>query len=120
MVLVDAGLPAHLTHLHEHLANSSRSLTDMRAVLLTHGHRDHTGLAHARQRAGADIWVHERDASILRDGPRSALRHAKPEHSALPYPLRRLTAITAPLHLARKGAFTAPVVSGVRVFESGA
>ncbi|MFJ4869863.1 MBL fold metallo-hydrolase [Streptomyces sp. NPDC088757] len=118
LVLVDAGLPAHLKQLREHLAGSGRSLTDIRAVLLTHGHPDHTGLAHALRQAGADIWVHERDAAILRDGPRSALRHAKPERSALPYLLRRPTAITTPLHLARKGAFTAPAVSGVRDFDT--
>ncbi|MFF5635857.1 MBL fold metallo-hydrolase [Streptomyces sp. NPDC012825] len=118
LVLVDAGLPAHLKQLREHLAGSGRSLTDIRAVLLTHGHPDHTGLAHALQQAGADIWVHQNDAAILRDGPRSALRHAKPERSALPYLLRRPTAITTPLHLARKGAFTAPATPGVRVFDT--
>lgn len=118
LILVDAGLPAHVTQLREHLTGSGRSLTDIRAVLLTHGHPDHTGLTHTLQRAGAEIWVHERDAVILRDGPRSALRHAKPERSALPYLLRRPSAITTPLHLARKGAFTAPAVSGVRVFDT--
>lgn len=118
LVLVDAGLPAHLKQLREHLAGSGRSLTDIRAVLLTHGHPDHTGLAHALQQVGAEVWVHARDAAILRDGPRSALRHAKPERSALPYLLRRPAAITTPLHLARTGAFTAPAVPGVRVFDA--
>ncbi|MFI6084797.1 MBL fold metallo-hydrolase [Streptomyces sp. NPDC051217] len=116
LVLVDAGLPAHLGQLNAHLAASGRSLADIRAVLLTHGHPDHTGLAHPLQQAGADIWVHQQDAAILRDGPRSALRHARPERSMLPYLLRRPAAITTPLHLARKGAFTAPAVPGVRVF----
>ncbi|MFK0173656.1 MBL fold metallo-hydrolase [Streptomyces sp. NPDC090306] len=119
LVLVDAGLPAHLKQLRTHLAGSGRSLTDIRAVLLTHGHPDHTGLAHTLQQAGADIWVHQSDAAILRDGPRSALRHAKPERSALPYLLRRPAAITTPLHLARTGAFTAPATPGVRVFGTG-
>lgn len=116
LVLVDAGLPGHLGQLRDHLADSDRSLADIRAVLLTHGHPDHTGLARALQQAGADIWVHQQDAGILRDGPRSAMRHAKPERSMLPYLLRRPAAITTPLHLARKGAFTAPAVPGVRVF----
>ncbi|MCZ4098720.1 MBL fold metallo-hydrolase [Streptomyces sp. H39-C1] len=70
------------------------------------------------RQAGADIWIHEHDAAILRDGPRSALRHAKPERSMLPYLLRRPAAITTPLHLARKGAFTAPAVPAVRVFDA--
>ncbi|MFD7729062.1 MBL fold metallo-hydrolase [Kitasatospora phosalacinea] len=117
-VLIDAGLPAHLEQLRAHLAGSGRSLADVRAVLLTHAHPDHTGLAHTLQQAGADIWVHESDAAILRDGPRSALRHAKPERSALPYLLRRPAAIATPLHLARKGAFTAPATPGVRTFDT--
>jgi glyoxylase-like metal-dependent hydrolase (beta-lactamase superfamily II) len=118
LVLVDAGLPAHLGQLREHLARAGHSLTGIRAVLLTHGHPDHTGLAHALQRAGAGIWIHRQDAAILRDGPRSALRHAKPERSMLPYLLRRPAAAATPLHLARKGAFTAPAVPGVRVFDT--
>ena len=116
LVLVDAGLPAHLGQLREHLAGSGRSLTDVRAVLLTHGHPDHTGLARTLQQTGTGIWVHQQDAAILRDGPRSAMRHARPERSMLPYLLRRPTAIAAPLHLARKGAFTAPATPDVRVF----
>lgn len=96
LVLVDAGLPAHLGQLREHLAAAGRSPADIRAVLLTHGHPDHTGLARTLQQAGADIWVHEQDAAILRDGPRSALRHAKPERSMLRYLLRRPAARSPP------------------------
>ncbi|MCX4907445.1 MBL fold metallo-hydrolase [Streptomyces sp. NBC_00878] len=116
LVLVDAGTPAHLKQLRTLLTGLGRSLADVRAVLLTHGHPDHTGLAHSLQEAGADLWIHERDAAILRDGPRSAMRHAKPERSMLPYLLRRPSALALPLGLARSGAFTAPAVRGARVF----
>lgn len=116
--LIDAGLPGHFRQLQKLLAQSGRSVRDIRAVLLTHGHPDHTGLASRLSKAGADIWVHERDAPILTDGPRSAMRHAKPERSMLPYLLRRPAAIGTPLHLARKGGFTAPPVSDLRTFGS--
>ncbi|MFJ4679318.1 MBL fold metallo-hydrolase [Kitasatospora sp. NPDC088783] len=116
LVLVDAGLPAHLGQLREHLARLGRTPADIRAVLLTHAHPDHTGLAHPLRRAGADVRIHQRDAAILHDGPRSALRHAAPERSVLPYLLRRPAATATVLHLARKGAFTARAVPDVRTF----
>jgi glyoxylase-like metal-dependent hydrolase (beta-lactamase superfamily II) len=81
LVLVDAGVPAHLKQLDALLAGLGHSPADIRAVLLTHGHADHTGLARPLQEAGADLWIHERDDVILRDGPRSSMRHAKPERS---------------------------------------
>ncbi|MGW7540876.1 MBL fold metallo-hydrolase [Streptomyces sp. NPDC054770] len=118
LVLVDAGLPAHLEQLGALLDDLGRPVADIRAVLLTHGHLDHTGLAHTLQKAGVDIWIHERDAGILRDGPRSVNRHAKPERSMLPYLLRRPSALALPLQLARSGAFTAPAVQGARVFDT--
>ena len=117
LVLVDAGLPGHLGQLQEHLTLAGRSLGDIRAVLLTHGHLDHTGLVTAVQQAGADVWIHESDAAILADGPRSSMRHAKPERSMLPYLLRRPAAIGGPLHIARLGGFTGLPVSGVHTFR---
>jgi glyoxylase-like metal-dependent hydrolase (beta-lactamase superfamily II) len=118
LILVDAGVPAHLEQLRGLLAGLGRSLADIRAVLLTHGHLDHTGLARTLQEAGAVIWIHGRDAAILRDGPRSVSRYAKPERSMLPYLLRRPSALALPLQLARAGAFTAPTVRGARVFDA--
>jgi glyoxylase-like metal-dependent hydrolase (beta-lactamase superfamily II) len=117
LLLVDAGLPGHLRQLREHLARSGRSLRDIRTVLLTHGHLDHTGLVTPVQQAGAVIWIHESDAPILADGPRSSMRHAKPERSMLPYLLRRPAAISGPLHLARLGGFSGKPVRGVHTFR---
>src|ERR1700684_4080632 len=57
LVLIDAGLPGHLSQLRRHLAEAGHSLGDIRAVLLTHAHPDHTGLASTLQEAGTQIWV---------------------------------------------------------------
>jgi glyoxylase-like metal-dependent hydrolase (beta-lactamase superfamily II) len=118
LVLIDAGVPAHREQLDGLLADLGRSPADVRAVLLTHGHLDHTGLAHPLQQAGADVWVQQRDAAILHDGPRSGNRHAKPERSMLPYLLRRPSALALPLQLARSGAFTAPAIQDTRAFDA--
>ncbi|MFC1406148.1 MULTISPECIES: MBL fold metallo-hydrolase [Streptacidiphilus] len=117
-ILVDAGTPAHLEQLQGLLAGLGHSLADVRAVLLTHGHLDHTGLAHTLQQAGAVVWIQQQDAGILRDGPRSVTRYAKPERSMLPYLLRRPSTLALPLQLARSGAFTAHAVQGARAFDA--
>jgi glyoxylase-like metal-dependent hydrolase (beta-lactamase superfamily II) len=117
LLLVDAGLPGHRAALTAELAALGASPADVRAVLLTHAHPDHTGLAgRLNTEAGTEVWVHAADAQTVRDGPRSALRHAKPERSFLPYLLRRPGAVRTPLHLARAGAFGAPPVERPRTF----
>ena len=56
LVLVDGGLPGHLPQLQSHLEGAGRSLGDVRAVLLTHAHPDHTGVvAAARQARGRRV-----------------------------------------------------------------
>jgi glyoxylase-like metal-dependent hydrolase (beta-lactamase superfamily II) len=117
LLLIDAGLPGHLGQLTECLSGIRRTLKDIRAVLLTHAHPDHTGLLAPVHHAGAEVWVHAADAPILRDGPRSAMRHAKPERSLLPYLLRRPAALATPLHMARRGGFTAPPLRRFRTFD---
>ncbi|WP_052847806.1 MBL fold metallo-hydrolase [Streptomyces avicenniae] len=116
LVLVDAGLPSHTGQLRAHLAAAGLSPGDVGHVLLTHAHPDHTGMAGALRRAGAEIWVHERDAPVLAEGPRSAFRHGGPERSPLPYLLRRPAALGTLAHLGRSGAFTARPVPGARTF----
>src|ERR1700728_358743 len=83
LVLVDGGLPGHLPQLRSYLDGAGHSLGDIRAVLLTHAHPDHTGVAAAARQAGADVWVHERDAAGLAGGPRVGHRESQPEGSPL-------------------------------------
>jgi glyoxylase-like metal-dependent hydrolase (beta-lactamase superfamily II) len=117
LVLVDGGLPGHLPQLRSLLEGAGHSLGDIRAVLLTHAHPDHTGVAAAARQAGADVWVHERDAAGLAGGARVASREAKPERSLLPYLIRRPAALRAIAYMGRMGAFTGSRVTDPRIVD---
>ncbi|MDF3294281.1 MBL fold metallo-hydrolase [Streptomyces silvisoli] len=116
LVLVDAGLPAHWQGLLDALRALGRPATDIAAVLITHGHPDHVGLAErVRVASGADVWVHESDAPILAE-PRRLNKFWHPERSLLRYAARRPSGLRAPLHLARAGALRTPPVREFHTF----
>jgi len=117
LVLVDGGLPGHLRQLRSHLEGAGHSLGDIRAVLLTHAHPDHTGVVAAARQAGAEVWVDERDAAALAGGALAANRLAKPERSMLPYLIRRPAALTVIAHVARMGGFTSSKVTDPRIMD---
>jgi glyoxylase-like metal-dependent hydrolase (beta-lactamase superfamily II) len=118
LVLVDGGLPGHLAQLRSHLEGAGRSLDDVRAVLLTHAHPDHTGAAAAARKAGAQVWVHERDAAALAAGPRAASRQAKPERSLFPSLLRRPASLGTIAYAARMGGFTGSRVADPQTIDA--
>jgi glyoxylase-like metal-dependent hydrolase (beta-lactamase superfamily II) len=65
---VDAGLPGQWGQLTALLGRLGRTLSDIEAVVLTHAHVDHIGVAErVRRGASARVLVHEGDA---RDGTR--------------------------------------------------
>lgn len=67
VTIIDAGMPADWAALGPELALMGRSLEDVRAVVLTHGHSDHIGYAErARSEARLPIRVHADDAALAR------------------------------------------------------
>jgi glyoxylase-like metal-dependent hydrolase (beta-lactamase superfamily II) len=67
VTIVDAGAPAYWDDLPGELAAMGRSIADVRAIVLTHGHDDHIGFAErARTEAGIRSRVHHLDARLAR------------------------------------------------------
>jgi glyoxylase-like metal-dependent hydrolase (beta-lactamase superfamily II) len=67
VTIVDAGAPAYWNDLPAELAALGRSLSDVRSVVLTHGHSDHKGFAERiRSERNVPVRVHELDAALAR------------------------------------------------------
>ncbi|HET8758251.1 MAG TPA: MBL fold metallo-hydrolase [Solirubrobacteraceae bacterium] len=63
LTLVDAGVPGFRSQLDAVLAGRR-----VDAVILTHGHIDHVGVAEGLRQDGAKVWIHAADAAMARDG----------------------------------------------------
>lgn len=67
VTIVDAAMPGDWSGLLTELAAMGRSLDDVRALILTHGHSDHIGFAErARRERNIPVSVHEIDAALAR------------------------------------------------------
>jgi glyoxylase-like metal-dependent hydrolase (beta-lactamase superfamily II) len=74
LVLVDTGLDADAERLIHLVSGWGLDLTRLRKILLTHVHGDHTqGAQRLRELTGAQVYVGQGDADVLRaGGPREA------------------------------------------------
>ncbi|MFQ5554713.1 MAG: MBL fold metallo-hydrolase [Acidimicrobiia bacterium] len=114
VTLVDAGNPNQIDQLEPALATLDLSIADVEAVLLTHAHGDHLGSsATIKERARADVHVHDSDAALARgEGHREYERHYVRD-------LRHTYAWKSLLFFLRGGALKAPPVAELKTFAEG-
>jgi glyoxylase-like metal-dependent hydrolase (beta-lactamase superfamily II) len=110
LLLVDAGLPGTRREFVNALGVLGRSVDDVRAVVLTHGHFDHLGFAEQlRVQRGVPVYGHPDDAYIA-----SHPYRYQRERTPLLYPVRYPKAVPV---LARMAAAGALKVRGVKFLE---
>lgn len=114
ITLIDAGTPADWAALLADLSSRGVGLPDVRAVLLTHAHADHTGFAErARREAGAAVWVHGDDAGVA-----GGAKQGKNDGSMFRYLLHGAFWQTAISLTRRGGAKIVPILE-VSTFADG-
>ena len=114
LTLVDGGMPGFRPQLNQYLRERGRSVTDIEAVILTHAHSDHVGMAEGvRRDAPAPVHVHELDAEMARTG-----KVHKRDGSILPYLIRPATWRLF-LVGGRNGAARTPNIETVTTFTDG-
>jgi len=69
LVLVDTGFARSSARIGAAIRDLGRGPRDVRAIVITHLHGDHTGtLAEVKLRTGAGVWMHPADAALVREG----------------------------------------------------
>ncbi|KAE8762540.1 MBL fold metallo-hydrolase [Georgenia thermotolerans] len=115
VTVVDAGLPAFWPLLGRALRELGHRPRDVRALVLTHAHFDHVGVARRLQRRlGVPVWAHEREHYLAAH----PYRYAHENVRAI-YPLRYPHDIKLLAAMARAGALWVRGVRDTRPLEPG-
>jgi glyoxylase-like metal-dependent hydrolase (beta-lactamase superfamily II) len=114
VTVVDAGVSGYWDQLEPALAQVGRGLDDVAAVVLTHAHSDHTGVAGKLHERGVPVFLHPADHELLKTGKEPWKR----EGSALSV-LRHPGVLGFFLHMARNGALKPPHIDDPQTITHG-
>lgn len=113
VTIVDAGVPGYFSTLSHELAAMGRTIADVRAVVLTHGHSDHIGFAERlRSEREIPVLVDEADAALARGETPNPAQGCGPTR---PMPLLRFLWFTL-----LRGGLRTPRLLEVATFGDGA
>jgi glyoxylase-like metal-dependent hydrolase (beta-lactamase superfamily II) len=113
LTVIDAGFPKYTDHLDASLQKMGRARKDVRAVVLTHGHIDHIGMAATLATSGATVHLHPADATLA-----AKPKTNKPE-TTMPYLLFPAT-VAFIGHAIKNGAIKPhPMPSSVPLVDGG-
>ena len=112
VTIVDAAMGGYYDELPRELAAMGRTMADVRAIVLTHGHTDHVGFAErVRVERKVPVWVHELDEGI-------AAGTVKPKRTTGP---TRVTSLLGFIWLAMlRGGLGRPRIYALSTFGDGA
>jgi glyoxylase-like metal-dependent hydrolase (beta-lactamase superfamily II) len=116
LTIIDAGLPKHAKILEADLRSIGHELADIDALVLTHAHPDHIGIAGFLHERGVAVHVHHHDVAMLAN--KGQAPGAKNERSMLSYS-GHATFWGLMVHMMRGGMMALPSIKDPLVFEDG-
>ena len=115
ITLVDACYPSTWGAVQDGLTSLGRSVTDVAALLLTHGHFDHVGFARDLQsRFDVPVWIHEQDRWLAAHPYRY-----RPQRNRLLYPFLHPGSLPVLGRMLAAGALRVRGVEATTTFTAG-